>query len=214
MYFGIDHIFEVKGNKSKKKLSLITKNNYLSSFVFNDNPSKYIVRCTKQGSDTLIVKLGSKVLLTKHYEVQKLNNPICNLGDIKSNEAKRSEIVENEKLKFYYPNCTLKNRLRINSFVLYRITKSKDTILIYDTTSVVLKDTIVRVNIETGEEEYEYIEEIGYIKTNIGDLLTPFQRREILKMEKDEKLLFSNIKVSSADCAIRRIDDYVITIKE
>lgn len=123
IYQGTESIIEVIGFNNQSNLKLLSaagEGEKLKSNTFK-------IKSSYNKKDTLKVYSGYKLLYTKIFEVQKVKDLVVRVGHIQGPFTSVQELLENNMLKVYIPDCYYAFKIGIRSYEISLIRNSGET---------------------------------------------------------------------------------------
>lgn len=218
LYKYINNVIRVTGLQEKADIKLVSStmgefkplNTDSSFYDFN-----FVIK--KNKFDTLRIYEGSKILLTKVYEVKEIKDPIARLGNISDTVASINEILNNPRLLVVFPNCNYKFKKQVTSFAFY-IYRS-NTLLYPDTSKIVTGiDSISYFNPITHLMELKVVTRLGKHSEKrfiYGNKLETEQIEIIKSLQKNDIIFIEDITaIAGLDDRRRRLSPIKIIIKK
>ncbi len=210
-YNRLTNLLDIKGFDSTKNIRLISLNGNFETKIENGK-KKYEFSPNNICIDTIFIYLDNIFHSKQVYEIREIEEQKIRLGNIKSNYSTVDDILKNNKLTIISDSTFLKNTYDIFSFVLFKIHKL-DTIPIYRPFKKGDSSYIHVVDIQSKNSYDQKFELKKPEEINWGNKLDEYQLKEIKKMKKGDKLLFTMIKGGCSNCYFKRFPDFQLQIK-
>ena len=120
--------------------SVIDSNTRLTSatgrvFEYPHNEGFSVVPHYASTSDTLRLYQANELILTKVYELRRLENPITQLGVISDTIASLQQVLENPNLNIVIPDCHYDHNFWVIGFTMTLVQANGDTLKSFSGTS-------------------------------------------------------------------------------